>query len=59
MKVIRPSCEVFRIECWKCYALLEYNIADIEADYVQCPCCGNWISCRAYARPVRESEGEE
>lgn len=58
MKVIKLPIKVFRARCSKCFALLEYNIGDIEQRYVQCPCCGEWFNHCTFATPFEESEGE-
>ena len=58
IKIIKKSCETFRVECPHCFAILEYGIYDVAHD-MQCPCCSNWFRHIDYAKPIRESEGGE
>ena len=59
IKIIRKPPKVFCAECPHCFSILEYEINDVDGGYIQCPCCGDFISQRSYGKPVRESEDTE
>ena len=59
MKIIRKSCKIFRAECPRCYAYLEYDKQEAKQESIQCPCCGGYFSHFTYGEPVRESEDTE
>lgn len=59
MKIIRPSSDVFRAECWCCNAILEYELYEVGGGYIKCPCCGEMISHRNYGKPIEKSEDME
>jgi hypothetical protein len=54
IKVIRDTAEKFRAECWNCFALLEYDLSDIDpyTGAITCPCCEAWITHKAHGQPA-------
>ena len=44
IKIIKEGKKQFQGNCEKCGCVFLYEIADMSgADYVECPCCGQWL----------------
>ncbi len=56
IKIIREPSELFRAECEVCEAIFEYERDDIDAGYIQCPCCKNFNNHRERIKIAKESE---
>ena len=56
IKVIRDTAEKFRAECWSCFALLEYDLSDIDpcTGAITCPCCEAWITHKKHGKPANQ-----
>ena len=54
IKVIRDAAKKFRAECWNCFAVLEYDLSDIDlhTGAITCPCCTAWITHKEHGKPA-------
>jgi hypothetical protein len=60
IKVVKPPCKLYYMQCLWCYAELEYELQDIEGSTVKCPCCNNHNPVLGHGRPVyRKMEDTE
>lgn len=52
IKVVKPPCKLYYMQCPLCYAEFEYELEDIEGNTVQCPCCNTHNPVLVYGKPV-------
>lgn len=52
IKVVKPPCKLYFMQCPWCYAELEYEFEDIDNGTIKCPCCNNYVPTFVHGRPV-------